>query len=146
MKKQTLAACIIAAIALSMYSCDWFNSSKHYINAKAIIGKWQINSIERDSLSTTEGDPIEGLLFSKPAYNDSLPVTVQFDVDRTYIMYGNNASKIGSNKYYVDSATQKLFVKESSTFSQFTVRVLNDSLMQVSFANEGTKYIMKKQP
>lgn len=139
-----LAACMLAAITLSLISCDWFGKKKHYVSENNIVGKWLIDSVENKIVS--DFDPVKGLLFSGPAFSGSLPVTVEFTKDSIYTMYNDSAKIIGSDKYYFDSSSQKLFAREVSSFRPFALSALSDSSIQVSFSNDSIHYIMKRQP
>lgn len=140
-----LAACMLAAITLSLFSCDWFTHKKHYVNANHVLGKWTIDSIGKSNV-TMVNDSGRNVLFSKPAIDDSLPITVEFSADSIYTMYKNDTLQLGSNRYYLDSCLQKLFIREDSTFTAYSVSPVGDSILIVSSSGEGIKYSMKKQP
>ena len=96
MKTRMLAACLLAAITLSLFSCDWFSKKKLLIGANGVTGKWIIDSIRNEgqynSIDTVKG-------FWDMAFKDSSRGTIDFEKDSLYSLYSSAGVKIDSNKY-----------------------------------------------
>ena len=133
----------IALTCFTLTSCNWFTNKKQTISAGYFIGKWKLDSIDK-SIFNTNGTS-EGLLFSKPVFDYQLPVILEFSNDSTYTLFDSLAVKIGSDKFYFDSVSQKLFVREDSTFASFIPISLNDTTLQIDFLNTGIHYFLIKQ-
>jgi hypothetical protein len=141
MKKQTLAACVCAAIALCMFSCDWFgNKVKPPVSERqSLIGKWQVIAV-KDSTKHAEDHGF----FSFDGFNaDSTKIFASFYTDSILIM-ASSEQRTDTSKYYIDSPAQKIFVKSKDKADSIAIVTLNDSLMWVT---KDSIYIkLKKQP
>jgi len=144
MEKRIIFSGIVIAIScLMLTSCDWFTKKKQVLSSEYFIGKWELDSIDR-SIFNTDGTS-EGLLFSKPVFDNQLPLSLEFSADSIYTVYDRLNVKIGNDKFYFDSVLQKIFVREDSTFNSFIPTFLNDSTMQIDFTNSGIHYFLVKQ-
>lgn len=138
-----LAACLLAAISLALVSCDWFGKKKHFISEGTLLGKWTIDSV-RNEQDHSAVDTVKR--FGDMAFKDSSRGVIDFASDSLYSLYNSAGIKIDSNKYYIDSAAQKLYIKQDTSFSSLSLKASNDSSMQASSDNEPVSYYMKKQP
>jgi len=134
MTTKILAACMLAAITLSLLSCNWFGK-KHEVT---LVGNWKLRTVE----DTTKGSsPYASILES---FNpDSTVITVTFKTDSSVII---SSVKTGADtaKYYIGSAGQEIYIKQDSTFKPYPVMMLDDSLFKVTVDNIHLTF--KKQP
>ena len=138
MKKQTLAAFIIAAIALSMYSCDRF-SKKEKAAQPPLIGTWKVIGISDSSKHQKNGTP--SAFF---ASGDSSTAVATFGTDSSLALSYANNQMPETTKYYMDTAMQRLYVKKDSSYKAFAIETLNDSLLRLSIDSVFVE--LKKQP
>jgi len=136
MKTKKLAACLIAVITLSVFSCHWFSKSKT-VTKNNIIGTWRVIDFWQGSKrdSTTNGITLKDsililtfkadsnmLVFQTRSLNDTLPLT-----------------------YYVDEHAQKIFVKILGAFEPYNVVSLQKDTLTV-FTDDNKHIILTKQP
>ena len=139
MKTKMLAACMLAAITLSLLSCDWF-SKKDSSETPSVIGTWQLTGV-KDS-ARNEKDISNLMLFAmKP---DSAKVLVTFGSDSTAIFSFANKGEPDSSKFYVDSSVQKIFIKEDSVFHTYGIISLTKDSLEL--ADDSLHLVFKKQP
>jgi len=141
MKKQTLAACVCAAIALGMFSCDWLgkDAKKQAPQVSSLIGKWQVTGI---SDSTMHAKKFGSFWFAdfKP---DSTKIFATFHADSILTMY-TDKEPADTTKYYIDSAAQKVYLHNKTHVDSFTIVMLNDSLLRL--VKDSVYFNLKKQP
>ncbi|MCE3281969.1 MAG: hypothetical protein K0Q66_706 [Chitinophagaceae bacterium] len=134
MKITIAVACIAATLLVGFISCDWFRSSK--AASFDITGKWSIDSVAGNDSSRN----IQ-FLASVPATKDSLPVSVQFNKDSTFLYMGSKDSALFS--YYVSDDFKSLFVKEDSLFRQLPILEKTDTTFTISLADSSVLHFRK---
>ena len=134
---------MLAATTLSLLSCDWFSKKKQFAAMSNLTGKWTIDSVRNEG-EYNNIDTVKG--FWDMAFKDSSRGIIDFEKDSLYSLYNSTGVKIQDNKYYIDSAAQKLYIKHDTSFYPLSLKALNDSSLQAASDNEPVWYYMKKQP
>ena len=138
MKRQTLAACVCAAITLGICSCGWFGK-KHTPQASALMGTWQVTGIK----DSTQQARKFGSFFFDGFNADSTKIVAAFYADSILITSSAKESP-DTIRYYVDSTHQKIFIMGKTHVDSFSIITLNDSLLQV--VRDSVYIKLKKQP
>ena len=142
MKKQTLAACIFAAITLSIFSCYWLNKKEKAPAAAqpSVVGKWQVTGIS-DSGKSKNG--FANAFFA--SFNaDSVKAFATFGADSSLTISYSSKQLPDTTKYYIDTAAQNVFIKERTAFDTLAIAKLNDSV--ISLKEDGIYVELKKLP
>ncbi len=136
MKPKNFAVTVVAATTL-IASCNWFSHKKKDDPSKALIGKWGFVTVP-EKVDTTKKANTDSLALVASLAKDSLNTGIEFKTDSSYNIYSGEKVK-DSGRYYVDSASRILYIKEDSTYEPLKIKKLTDStieffLMKDSFA------------
>lgn len=142
MKKQTLAAYILAATTLVMSSCFLFNKKEKTppVTQASIAGKWQLTSVTD---STKNANSLIKLLLEN-AVNDSTKTFASFNADSSLTLSYSTKQAAETTHYIIDTAVQKLVIKSKTANDTLTIAALNDSLLQLK--KDSTYITFKKLP
>jgi hypothetical protein len=140
MKKQTLAACVCAAITLGMGACQLLGNHqpKSVSASTAIIGKWQVTGVGD---SSEPAKKLASFLFDD--FNvDSNKIFAYFHPDSLLVIDDSKKEK-DSGRYYIDTATKMIFVHAEKQTDSFGIVLLNDSILKV--VKDSLYITLKKQ-
>lgn len=142
MKKQTLAAYILAATALVMSSCFLFNKKEKTppVTQASIAGKWQLTTVTDSSKNPNN---IIKLLFENIA-KDSTKTFASFNADSSLTLSYSSKQAVETTHYTIDTAVQKLVIKSKTDNDTLAIAALNDSLLQLK--KDSTYITFKKLP
>jgi len=124
MKTKMLAACMLAAITFSLFSCDWVSKKKNI----SLAGKWKITGIADSSVSGANGQS-----FFIGFNVDSSNAVVSFGADSSITYTANNEQKSDTAKYYTDEGLHIIYVHgaNGNKIDTFPVLSLTDTLLTV---------------
>lgn len=127
---------VITITSLAFASCEWLASKDKPLSQQAsLIGKWVIVNIADSSKNSTNG---VGLLALALASKDSAQLTVEFKPDSNFVMLKD------TGKYYIDSTSHTLFIKEDSTDLPLTIKQQTDSTLELFSTTDSVWYILQK--
>jgi len=131
MKTSFFVALLVLVAATALFSCDWFNgTAKQTDSTSAIVGKWQIDSID---VQQDSGKHI-GLLTLALLSKDSL-LQVEFSKDSIFVNQAPTAA------YRV--ANNQIIVQEDSLQYKFDWTIKADAALELSAA-DSTRYVLRK--
>ncbi|NNV54727.1 DUF5004 domain-containing protein [Limnovirga soli] len=144
MKTFIPAAIIIAVACIALASCEWLfgNKPKSIANTHTINGTWQIKSMADSSANARNTTPMLAAAFSN---NDTLPVSISFNIDSTFTISSKNDSIYNKGIYYVDTAKQTIFIKEDSLYTPYSIKQWSDTAVQLYTAKDSITYTLIKQ-
>lgn len=135
MKKQTLAACLIAA-TITIVSCQWFSSNN---KPSPLIGKWQIDSFDvKDSGKATIN--FIGLLFLASQKKDSVKMLYDFSKDSVTFYLTNKETF--TTAYQFNPSKNELTIKDSSN-QVLSYSKINDSIISLQGKDSLTFFLRK---
>ena len=126
MKPKNFAVTIVAATTL-IASCNWFSHKKED-PSKALIGKWGFVTVP-EKIDTTKKAAADSLALVASLAKDSLNTGIEFKTDSSYNIYSGEKVK-DSGRYYVDSASHTLYIKEDSAYEPLKIKKLTDSTIE----------------
>jgi len=122
----------MALTCLTLTSCDWFTKKK--TEQSKLIGKWTITNVADSNKSSRKN--LDALLIE--SLKDSTPITIEFKSD-------NSLEKLQDTvKYYIDFATQTLFIQEDSTELPLTIKQQTDSTLELFSSTDSVWYTLQK--
>jgi hypothetical protein len=122
----------IALTCLILTSCDWFTKKKP--EQSKLIGKWTITNVADSNKSSRKN--LDVLLIE--SLKDSTPITIEFKPDSSLERLGDTV------KYYIDFATQTLFIKEDSTEIPLIIKQQTDSTLKLFSSRDSVWYTLQK--
>ena len=144
MKRNIIAAIVVALVGLCLLAYNFWLNKKEYkplgSATKSITGKWQITNIEDSSADDKNNIGIIAFaLFS----NDSLPCFAKFNADSSFSV-STTDSVVTKGSFYTDTSMQKLFIKQDSTFDEYSIKSLTDSSVIIISIKDSVYYSLKK--
>jgi len=124
----------VALTCLAFTSCDWFAKKKTQVAQPNLIGRWKLANATDSSKNGRNGIGLIAL----SAANDSIPVTVEFRPDSSFAILND------TGKYYIDSASQTLFIREDSAVLPMTIKRQTESTIQLFSTTDSVWYILEK--
>ena len=140
MKTKLPAAIVIAAMCISLLSCEWMFTKR--TKAKTITGKWTIENVADSSAQHKNGMTFLALaMMSK----DSTAPGIQFNADSSFSLFNTKEPVKDSGKYYLDTTIQTLFVKEDSAYQPFNIKIWTDSSLKLFSSADSVWYTLSKK-
>jgi len=123
MKTKMLAACMLAAIIFSLFSCGWFSKKENI----SLAGKWKVTAIADSSTGNY------GKSFFSDFNGDSSNAVVSFGTDSSITYTANKEQESDTAKYYTDKGLHIIYVQDNhgNKVDTFPVLSLTDTLLTV---------------
>ena len=144
MKRNIMAAIVVALAGLSVLAYNFWLNKKNLqpktTATKSITGKWQIENIADSSSSQKNGI---GIIAFALSLKDSIPSFAEFNADSSFSV-SRKDSVVTKGNYYTDVPMQKVFIKQDSTFDEYSIKSLTDSSAIIVSAKDSVYYTLRK--